>query len=744
MPLLPRVLSRRFAGGGLLGYESQLGSGLKAIGEAAGKVGDALYQNLPPLAVPYLHVKNAAPVDPTAALAALDADGQKQADALLKDLEKKMAENLKDARMTAGGAAEWSGSSNALLKKIYDDVSKNPAAFSNPTYRAKLAMDTNKLLDPGQFNSKRNTFDGYNTLRTSSKEQLNDRAVINGVRQVATNDQLIGQGLTTRDLGGQMQMLGLLPAQMSPEQMQKMQGVDFSEGLLDKIKGGIQEGNFDDTQKIIQEWRNAIHPSESGNSSKSEGIATITTGGLGAATEQRIVSKGGSRFTTTNGPRLRELRARIEQGGWQAALGNPKAVTGMYKAMNDRVDGTALRSEVKLADGTVLPAGTNRYTAEQEAYKRGDQAQYRYLMGRRETLVQERAIDYLNQEMGLGLVSGTKTSDESGIGGEVGKPAADGDGNGTGKLDFWGQFKTGHPGLDAQTVSLNNPDGKYVTEPDPLTGRPKQVWKATTEDIQVTLLPRKEKLEMDAFLKTGAGDKERRKTLAEFTGSSVLATPGRPLFSGNKWAGGMDPNKFEVVGHEGMTKIVEPGQEANLAAVKSYGQLMAQELTRAGLSPAQRAYYDHERITSEQVAKTMLQPYHIVRVSSDMRSYAPVNKLLSYKSRSGKDVTPILGNPDSSFIMPNIASDNPYGMSPLQDSDEQTTDRGHTGYGSIGNDQGLTMKVYVRDENTVSNDASAYRIAGNDLVGNVKNYVNDIQQKALRLQGERRKLSPAK
>lgn len=187
MPLLPRR-SRLFAEGGQLGYESQLGAGLRSTRDVVGKAGDALYQNLPPLITPYIHVK---PADLDGIRAVAASQAEENAGNAKTDAMKYFDTALKDAKLSRSQRDQLERSYTDAMQRLEGSLKTDPYFFNKQGNRTMFLEDLRKTVDQGKITGWSNVFVSSEKLRSDGKDYLNVAAYdkTTGRRLYKTLDQ---------------------------------------------------------------------------------------------------------------------------------------------------------------------------------------------------------------------------------------------------------------------------------------------------------------------------------------------------------------------------------------------------------------------------------------------------------------------------------------------------------------------------------------------------------------------------
>lgn len=275
MPLLPRASSRRFASGGQLGYESQLGGGASSTGGVAGKVGDALYQNLPPLAVPYVHVQRED-------LDGVRADIQQQlslkSDKFKSDLSKMRDKALEGANMTAAGKAQVARNYDQFLSETMQKFAQNPGLLNSPAASTQLMQNYSRAVDAGFITSNSNGMKASDKTSQNIGEARLDYAAYdrNNRRLNRSNHDVI---------------------------QDYQENVHAGTGPLNlTVRNGSEQDAYTALDKLI-----SLPTSTSGGEHAGVSVGQIS-GGQG---DRYTLANSNSSVTTSNAPRLNELAATL-------------------------------------------------------------------------------------------------------------------------------------------------------------------------------------------------------------------------------------------------------------------------------------------------------------------------------------------------------------------------------------------------------------------------------------------------
>lgn len=328
MPLLPRASSRRFASGGQLGYESQLGSGTTSTGGTAGKVGDALYQNLPPLAVPFIHVQRED-------LDGVRADIQQQlslkSEKLKSDLSKMRDKALEGAHMTAAGKAQVARNYDKFLGKTMEAFSQNPALLNSPAASTQILQDYSRAVDAAFITSNVNGMKASDKLHTDiGKDRLDYGAYDQNNRRLnRSNSQVI---------------------------QDYQENVNAGTGPLNlTVRNGTEQDAYAALDKLI-----TLPTSTSGGEHAGVSVGQIS-GGQG---DRYTMATSNSSVTTTNAPRMQELAAamigytdkkgKYHEGDWKKGFAENE-IYGLEEPRLAKYDRQALQPGEKvtidLSDG---------------------------------------------------------------------------------------------------------------------------------------------------------------------------------------------------------------------------------------------------------------------------------------------------------------------------------------------------------------------------------------------------------
>lgn len=297
MALLPgRNKMTFYAEGGklALGYESQLGATIAKDGAGAA-VGDALYQNLPPLAVPYVHV---APANLDGIRAEAAAEGKEKADKLQEEVRKMLREQLKDAKMGAAQREDLSQRGQHFLGQMEQALRQDPAMFASPANRVAVFNQLEREISAGRITSGVNNFTNSQKLREQLKDGREAYAAYdrNGKRLNVTNKEALDAFESDTD-AEHLGRLGVVSVKKGANGF-----YDFGEFNVAAMNGTEQDG-----LKEFDTLINTIPTSTSGNEHAGVGVEAIR----GSGGEKYTVAGSNSSQHTTNLPHIQELRAKL-------------------------------------------------------------------------------------------------------------------------------------------------------------------------------------------------------------------------------------------------------------------------------------------------------------------------------------------------------------------------------------------------------------------------------------------------
>ena len=395
MSLLPRA-PRLFAGGGQLGYESQLGNNAASTGGAAGKVGDALYQNLPPLAVPFVSVKRA---DLDGVRADIAQELSVKSDKLREDLGKMRDQALKDSKMTSAGKARVVKGVDGYLTNLEEEFRKNPALLASGAARTRIIQDFQRAIDPAFITGNVNGMASSERLRTDlGKERLNYGAyTADGKRLNKSNLDLIQS--YQEDANASVNPLNLT------------------------VRNGTETQAIEEVDKLFK-----TPTSTFGGENASVGVGQIQ----GSQGEKYTVASSNGSQTTTNAPHVNELRAKMigytdkkgtyHRGDWTSVI-SEEARYGLMEPRLTKYDTAPLQAGEKVTVDMAGPNGktqaveltgatSGRSRREVLAYLEANptpanQKALQQLERNREQLAERDVKDLLATRLGLQLINGT-------------------------------------------------------------------------------------------------------------------------------------------------------------------------------------------------------------------------------------------------------------------------------------------------------------------------------------------------
>ena len=454
MALLPNK-SRRYATGGALGYESQLGLSAGQSGGAAAAVGDALYKNLPPLAVPYIHVK---PADLDGVRADIAAQSQEKVDKLKDDWQKQYEAATKNANLTAAHRQELGRRWDDVMGNLSERVGQNPMYFADQANRAEFSRRVQTALKPGDVQSWKNQKDQIDKLaaRVADNHQEKFKAYIGGRRTNVSQQDVVDYARNETDLEKLSAMTGL--------NIRRGQdgNIDFSQLNLDN--------EFGNEKDALEEFKSHyLDIATSTYGSKSSGY---TTGKVGAAGAEHVINSGGGSTTTTNAAKVDALVKMLSSGpeGWRTIGLSKAAQHGLYEPKAQAWDDAALQNEFTLTskDGqtkTFKPGETTRGALIEQALQAGDYASVSKLNRIRDAQVGLDIQNQLRTQLGLQRVHGTQSFSETSVGADL-TPPKDKDGGGSG-WDVLADAGFGGPGLNRtqDVVQLARHNGELVNLP---------------------------------------------------------------------------------------------------------------------------------------------------------------------------------------------------------------------------------------------------------------------------------------
>ncbi|WP_216726102.1 hypothetical protein [Hymenobacter siberiensis] len=549
MALLPNK-SRRYATGGALGYESQLGLSAGQNSGAAAAVGDALYKNLPPLAVPYIHVK---PADLDGVRADIMAQSQEKADKLKDEWQKQYDAATKNANLTAAHRQELARRWDGVMGNLSERVGQNPMYFADQANRAEFSRRVQTALKPGDVQSWKNQKDQIDKLaaRVAENHQEKFKAYIGGRRTNVSQQDVVDYARNETDLAKLSAMTGL--------NIQRSQdgNIDFSQLNLDN--------EFGNEKDALEEFKgHYLDIATSTFGSKSSGFST---GKVGSAGAEHVINSGGGSTTTTNAAKVDALVKMLSSGpeGWRTIGLSKSAQHGLYEPKAQAWDDAALRNEFTLTgkDGqtkTFQPGETTRGALIEQALQAGDYASVTKLNRIRDAQVGLDIQNQLRTQLGLKRVHGTQSFSESSVGADL-TPAADKEG-GSG-WDVLADANFGGPGINyGQDIVKLSQNGELANLPLRTTsiGEVPALREASENFIKKPVLNDKGTYE------TGS------KTMADITGDhSVYAAHGLDILQ-EKGKGFVDANKIILRNPQGQMVFLP----ANSEVEGGYKQRLAQ------------------------------------------------------------------------------------------------------------------------------------------------------------------------
>jgi len=456
MPLLPksnRSVQRLAEGGRLsLGYESQLGSALAKDGAAAA-VGDALYQNLPPLAVPFIHVAKA---DLDGVRADILAQSKEKGEKTLDEVQKAIDAHLKGAKMAAAQRQDLSQRALAILDRAQKTLTQDPTAYNNPANRTALMSEVERELSPGRVASGVNGLVNSQQLREQFKGGREQYAAYtrDGRRLDISNKEALDAYETNVD-AKHLGKLGIMNVKDTGNGT-----YDFGELNLAAPDGTEQDavGEFKDMY---------LNVPTSTNGRSGEGVSVGKLGSLG---QEHIITQGGGSTTTSNAAKLNRVAQRINAGpeGWKTIGLSQRAQYGLYEPKATAWENMPLQHELTLTDPQgnikkIQPGEMTRKQALHLAMQAGDQHSYANLTRLREEQVGHQIANQLTTQLGLKVVNGTQTTQHISIGGRTDEPAA-GDKAG---WDKYADLAFGGPGMESDNNNevMVMADGKPALMP---------------------------------------------------------------------------------------------------------------------------------------------------------------------------------------------------------------------------------------------------------------------------------------
>lgn len=646
MSLLPTTKTgRKYADGGklTLGYESQLGATLGADGVGAA-VGDSLYKNIPPLAVPFVHV---APANLDNIRAEAAAEGKEKADKLQEEVRKMLAAQLKDAKMGAAQREDLSQRGQHFLGEMESALRTDPAMFANPANRVAVFNQLERELSAGRIAS------GVNGYTNSQKysEQFNrdnsggyaaytrDGKRLNLSRKEATD------AFETNTSAEHLGRLGIMQVKKGSSGF-----YDFGEFNLANPNGTEQEAikNF---QSVI----NTLPTSTNGSEQAGVDVQTIQ----GSQGEKYTVGSSSSNVSTSNAAHVNGLLAKLvgykgkdkkyHAGDWRQLVATEADRYGLLEPRLTKYDNQPLQKgeqvsievagqngqvqQVQLIGGEASQSRRQLLQYLEANPSAANQKALRQLEQNRQQLADRDITSVLATQLGAKLVTGT-VHHESVSASRIPVPAAE---KKAGELpsNLYPALNAGSPAFSKDAESGTYPiigkDGKPVT-----VSSTDKNGKAVQTPVQispaVTVIKGIEGVQDWAnsyiwkYGKPGtAGDNTERLTLGDLPKQMAVyhVTPQglRQVQGGNQVGQLPGGRNFKIVGqnntitwlpadpHRGMEQYQAQIQEATQASQRIGQQLEAGQISR-------QVYGQQMASLRQQAQAAGLMPYLSVSVAA--------------------------------------------------------------------------------------------------------------------------------
>jgi hypothetical protein len=337
-------------------------SRILASGGLLQSLGDALYQYAPPIKLPQMNVREAAPVDAAAAWTAAETQGSTAGTKLAGEMRTQVKEAMDKMKMKPFYRANLEKAHMEFLTKLENQQREDPAWFNNAANQTALMKEAATLMDPAYIqravaDSEAKDKD-YDQLR--SKDQLNQVALKDGRPQDYTYGDFYNQ----------------LNQEQNPEVMEQYyqpRRVDLGNGKVkdfgyESFGLDMPNGTIEDANKELTTLQNFIEPSSTetgGTSFSGQGQQVVQNAWKAAGVDGYSYQKMDSTHkTATNAKILGELSKQFNANpsawrGLMSTAAQSALIADAYRAVAYQPNGVTASQVLKQPE-PVLKLGGKR------------------------------------------------------------------------------------------------------------------------------------------------------------------------------------------------------------------------------------------------------------------------------------------------------------------------------------------------------------------------------------------------